>query len=320
MPISESDRIELIKKQYGLFENSAVQICSWTKRTLQEGKVCYKEKFYGIHTHKCMQFSPTPLWCTNACIYCWRPVELMNPSDFKERAKPQELIEGLIEERRKLLSGFGGREGMDLDLWKDSLIPDHFAISLSGEPTIYRKLPELITLLKEDYQARSIFLVSNGTFPEMIEKLARVDALPSQLYISAVASNEELYKEIVKPKQIDAWKRFNKSLQLLKTLSTRTVVRFTLIKGFNDKNITELAELFEKTQSDFIEVKAYMHIGYSRKRLDKSNMPLHTEVKEFTNLIIKFLPSYELVDEHKPSRILLLKNKNTNKPQSMFSV
>ena len=32
--------------------NSAVKICNWTKKSLTDKGVCYKEKFYGIKSNK----------------------------------------------------------------------------------------------------------------------------------------------------------------------------------------------------------------------------------------------------------------------------
>ena len=41
---------EILKKQHyeiaGKNEHSAVQICRWTKKSLRDEGVCYKEKFY----------------------------------------------------------------------------------------------------------------------------------------------------------------------------------------------------------------------------------------------------------------------------------
>ena len=318
--ISEKIKADLEKKQYAVRGNAAVQVCAWNKKYLQERAPCYKQIFYGIHTHKCMQFSPVPIWCSNECVFCWRPTELMKPDEFKDEDEIEKMVADLIKGRRDLLSGFGGREGMDLELWKDSLVPDHYAISLSGEPTLYPKLPELINYLRYEKKARSIFVVSNGTFPKMIERMDKEKALPDQLYISIVAPNEPLYKKIVNPKQKDAWVRFNKTLELVSKIEGRTVLRFTLIRYLNDKKelIPEFTKLFEKAKSDFIEVKAYMFLGYSQKRLEKSNMPLHKEVKEYTKELLKHLENYELVDEHAPSRILLLRRKDSKHKKEMF--
>lgn len=39
-------------------------------------------------------------------------------------------------------------------------------------------------------------------------------------------------------------------------------------------DIEGYSELIEKTNPDYIEAKAYMFVGYSRKRLEVENMPM----------------------------------------------
>ena len=39
--------------------------------------------------------------------------------------------------------------------------------------------------------------------------------------------------------------------------------------------------LIKKAQPDYVEVKAYMHLGYSRYRLPREAMPTHGEVLAF---------------------------------------
>ena len=55
----------------------------------------------------------------------------------------------------------------------------------------------------------------------------------------------------------------------------------------------------------FVEVKAYMWVGYSRERLEQKNMPEHNEVKEFALEVAKHA-DYKLIDGHEPSRVVLL--------------
>ena len=71
----------------------------------------------------------------------------------------------------------------------------------------------------------------------------------------------------------------------LKSLKTTTVIRITVIKGLNNINPEQYAELIEKANPKFIEIKAYMWVGYSRQRLEQKNMPRHEEVKDFSKQI-----------------------------------
>jgi len=100
---------------------------------------------------------------------------------------------------------------------------------------------------------------------------------------------------------------------MIKLLPTRSVIRFTLIKGKNDgeETLKQFAEVLETVQSDFIEIKSYMWIGMSRERLVEDNMPSFKYTKDFTKKLLKLMPSYKLENEKPKSRILLLKNKNS---------
>jgi tRNA wybutosine-synthesizing protein 1 len=102
---------ELAKKlkhaQYGVFGHSTVDVCHYTKKALKKEKVCYKRKFFGIETHRCMEFSPAGLFCQNRCIYCWRPTNFYKTLKLEENKvdDPKEIVENLLKERNKLLTG-----------------------------------------------------------------------------------------------------------------------------------------------------------------------------------------------------------------------
>lgn len=303
---------KLRNAQYGVWGHSTVEICHWTKKALRGEGVCYKRKFFGIETHRCMEFSPTGAFCSNRCIYCWRPAEFYRLLKMDEKMvdDPKEIVEHLLEERRKLLSGFGGNEKVDKEIFEESLVPSHYAISLSGEPTMYPKLPELIKYLKSLPTTKSIFLVTNGQYPEMLERLEKEDALPTQIYLSMNAGTIETFKKVNRPLFKDFWERYQKSLEFISKTKTRTVIRITLIKGFNDleKELPEFAKLIKKANPHFVEVKAYMHIGYSIYRLKRENMPEHEYVKAWAEKLLQYLPDFRYMDEHKDSRIVILQN------------
>ncbi len=314
MPIKVLPDIEekLKKAHYGLFNHSAVQICEWTKKAIRKEDFCYKQKFYGIPCHKCMQFSPASVFCTNRCIFCWRPCEYMEKIFLRENEvdNPKVIIEKLTEIRKQLLSGFKGLKGIDIRHFEDALIPSHFAISLSGEPCLYPKLPEMISYLKTLPQTFSIFLVTNGQLPEMLERLCKENALPTQLYISMNAPNKDLYKKICNPLLENYWERFLKSLEIMSKAKTRRIIRLTLIKGLtlDEKFLESYLELLELANPHFVEVKAYMHLGYSQKRLKAENMPRFEEIKEFALKLCE-VSDFELEDEKLESRIVLLRNR-----------
>src|SRR2546427_13288866 len=65
---------QLKKAKYGVSDHSTVELCHWTKKSFKGEGDCYKMKFYGITTHRCMEFSPAGMYCENRCVYCWRPM------------------------------------------------------------------------------------------------------------------------------------------------------------------------------------------------------------------------------------------------------
>jgi tRNA wybutosine-synthesizing protein 1 len=225
-------------------------------------------------------------------------------------AEPEAILTKLMAERKKLINGFYGDSRNDKKRLDESLLPAHYAISLSGEPTMYPKLPKLIKYLKTLKDTESIFLVTNGQEPDMIQKLQDEDALPTQLYLSTNAADYESFLKINKPKYDDSWERWNRTLDMLKHLDTRTVLRITLIKDYNDQKemIPAFAEMFRKASPHFIEIKSYMHIGRSTNRLEHSNMLEMQEIQNFSNKITKHSKIFSIMDESIVSRISVLQN------------
>lgn len=303
---------QLKKAKYGVSDHGTVELCHWTKKSFKNDGDCYKHKFYGISTHRCMEFSPAGMFCENRCVYCWRPMEFYSamkmPPD--KVAPPEVVVSNLMEERKKLIMGHYGDPKSNKEKLDESLLPSHYAISLSGEPTMYPQLPELIRYLKKLPSTKSIFLVTNGQEPEMIQKLRDENALPTQLYLSTNAPNPEIFNSVNRPKYNDAWERWNTSLELLSKLDTRTVLRFTLIRDYNcgDKLIPEYAELVKRANVHFIEVKSYMHVGRSTNRLEYSNVLDMSEVRNFANELAKQSKIYTTMDESLMSRIVVLQN------------
>jgi tRNA wybutosine-synthesizing protein 1 len=310
--ITPQTKSKLRKAKYGVFNHSAVELCHWTKKSFADQGNCYKHKFYGISTHRCMEMTPTAMNCENRCVYCWRPTEFYDtlemPSGLVD--EPDVIVENLIEERRKLIVGFYGDARNNKKKIDESLLPAHYAISLSGEPTMYPKLPQLIKYLQSLKATKSIFLVTNGQEPQMLEKLAEEDALPTQLYLSTNASNRKMFYRINRPRHSDAWERWIKSLHFLANVNTRTVLRMTLIRDYNDNPqfVNEFAEMMLQGNPHFIELKSYMHIGMSTKRLKKNSMLEMDEIQKFSKELCEKIPGFSIMDESEISRIVVLQN------------
>ena len=297
-----ANKIKLLKQQhYALFGHSAVKTCHYTKSAITEGKMCYKFHFYGINSHQCIQMTPASNFCNQECTFCWRTLG-WSKNDWEKVDPPTEIVDESIKAHNKLLSGLGHyQDSKRHNMWKLSQTPKHVAISLTGEPTLYPKLPELIEAYRE--KGISTFLVSNGTMPDMLEKCK-----PTQIYISLDAPNKELHDKVNRPMGKDAWDNLNKSLEVMSRHPSRRVIRMTLVKDHNMCDEKVYAQLIKKAQPDFVEVKGYSWVGFSRVRLPKGSDPTHAEIVEWAKKLNEHL-GYDVAGEVDHSRIVLLHNK-----------
>ncbi len=297
-------KAELEKQQYRIVgEHSAVKPCGWTKNMIKGEGGCYKLKFYGIMSNQCLQMT-TSISCANRCTFCWRGYKAPVSTDWKWNVDNPEMIhQGSIKAHHRLLVGFKGNDKISKAAYEDSLIVKHVALSLTGEPIFYPKINESIKLFDKD--GISTFLVTNGQYPEQIKNLNPV----TQLYLSVDAPTQELLKDVDLPLFKDYWERLNLSLDYLKEKKQRTCIRLTIIKGINDNDLEQYAQLIQRGDTDFIEVKAYMHVGPSQQRLKRENMPLHEEIIIFSKKLAKLLDNYEIVSEHIPSRVVMFAKK-----------
>jgi tRNA wybutosine-synthesizing protein 1 len=215
----------------------------------------------------------------------------------KEWDRPQAIIDGCLREQRRFISGYGGIPETDKENWKASFEPRHAAISLVGEPTLYPYLEELVAGLKG--LGMTTFIVTNGTRPEVLENIT-----PGQLYMSLDAPDRETYLKTCNP-VVDLWDKVNESLEILGQRDSRRALRLTLVKGLNMKDPEGYASLIKKAKPDYIEVKAYMHLGYSRNRLPREAMPKHEEVLEFARKVAD-ASGYRLASDVELSRVALL--------------
>lgn len=317
---SEKDETKyLSKKQVGKLKNSkyamvgshsAVQICSWNKKAIRQEGVCYKQKFYGIECASCAQMSPSVLWCNENCVFCWRPMEWMRNVNIEdiEVDEPRKIIAGTVKQRQKLLTGFGGLPSLNKARFEKAQMPSHWAISLSGEPTLYPKICELIAEIKSLPETKSVFLVTNAQKTEVFEKMAtNKEFLPTQIYVSLDAPNEEKFRKINRSVLKDGWQRLQNSMKAISGLGTRKVIRITLIRGLNDDEaeLKAWSDLVWLMKPEFLEIKSYMHIGDSRSRLSRDSMLAFEEIKSWSEKFAA-VSGYVCKDFSRPSRIMLL--------------
>lgn len=303
MLLSDKDIQNLEKKGYrfaGNEKHAAAKVCHWTRKSLVDEGVCYKEKFYGIKSHRCLQMSPSIPFCHQKCLFCWRDVSITGTKWNEDFDEPKTIIDDCINAQRNLLCGYFGNSKVNMKKLKEAQDPNNAAISLAGEPMLYPKIEGLI----EEFKRRNFttFLVTNGMTPL---KLKNMETEPTQLYLSVDAPNKDVYKKLCDPQVDKGWERLNKSLDLLSSFKCRTVIRTTCVKGYNMLKPAEYADIIERSNPDFVEIKAYMYVGSSRERLKLENMPFSSDIRKFAESVAE-LCGREIINESRESRVLLL--------------
>ncbi len=188
--------------------------------------------------------------CTHNCLFCWRVRGF--ESTVTKWQDPETVLDTCIEGQRQLVTGFKGDPRCSPAMWEEARNPRQVAISLAGEPTIYPYLGDFIELCHR--RGMTTFLVTNGTFPKVLEQLSE---LPTQLYVTVAAPNQDIYRKLCVPRIDDGWERLMETLELLPSLNTRTVIRHTLVKDWNlgwEKDYAALDRIADPT---FVEPKGF---------------------------------------------------------------
>jgi tRNA wybutosine-synthesizing protein 1 len=250
-------------------------------------------------------------------VFCWRAtpetlgVSWEQTQIIDDPEEPDKIIDGCIEGHRKALSGFGGNPNVSKEMLEEAMNPIHAAISLEGEATLYPLLGELVdTFFSRGY--KSVFIVSNGTNPKVLENLSRD---PSQLYISLCAPDEETYKKTCRPIIQGGWDRVMATLDLLESFNCPTVLRHTLIPGLNMVKPEEYVRLAEHSNATYLEPKAAMSVGAARDRFGYDDMAWFEDIRVFAEKMAD-TGSYKIIDEHRWSNIVLLSR--LDEPVSLY--
>ncbi|NLX49916.1 MAG: 4-demethylwyosine synthase TYW1 [Methanospirillum sp.] len=286
---------EALARQGYLFvdprSTAAVKPCLWARRALGGGEACYKQQFYGIESHRCVQMTPT-LRCNQRCLFCWRSFE-HEPVEEVELS-PEALFRALPRLQKQALAGY--KVQVPPERFEEAAHPRQAAISLAGEPTLYSHLPRLIGLMAGD--GMTTFLVTNGTRPWVVARCR-----PFQTYVSLDAPDGETYRRVCRPADPGSWDLVQESLALLG--SRRSAIRVTLVAGLNDHDPAGYGAMVAESAPTFVEVKGYMHLGYSRKRLTAAHMPPHERVRGFAEQVARHA-GFRVADENAASRVVLL--------------
>ncbi len=244
--------------------------------------------------------TPAVAWCQHSCVFCWRPIEHTAGTEIRGQIdEPSFIVDSAIAEQKRIISGYWGHPTADKEKLKEAVEPSNIAISLAGEPTTYPHINELV----EEFKSRGMttFLVTNGQNPGRIAEIR-----PTQFYLSLIAYDEDLYKRINRPRLKDGWKRLNEGIETFKDNPSKKVVRITLVRGYNLEEPERFAPLIEAAEPDYIEPKGYVHVGYSRRRLERSDMPTLDEVLEFSRRLSE-ATGYGVKDYSADSKVALLK-------------
>jgi tRNA wybutosine-synthesizing protein 1 len=307
--VTQRQRSQLEKEGYHLVgSHSAVKLCRWTKHHLRGQGGCYKHTFYGISSYQCMEATPS-LACANKCTFCWRHHK--NPVGTSWTWKldePTQIVEDAVAEHVRMIRTLKGVPGVQPQRFMDAQTVRHCALSLVGEPIMYPRINEMLSLLHE--RKISTFLVTNAQFPKEIRNLVPV----TQLYVSVDASSKEELKAVDRPLFKDFWERFQACLEALKTRPQRTVYRLTLVKAHNMTDALEYADLILRGTPDLIEIKAVTYCGTSKgSNLTMKNVPWHEEVRAYALAILAARPEmgelYGFACEHVHSCCVLLAHK-----------
>lgn len=285
--------------------HSAIKACFYCKSGIKGTDLCYKNTFYGIKSWRCLQMSVAVQFCNNKCTFCWRDTSYFTPTWHGPVDEPDFIIDNAIEQHRKYLQGFKGNPNVDKKMFEEAMNPIHVALSLTGESVMYPRMPELIDAFEK--RGMSTYLVTNGLSPDMLQKL--IEHQPTQLYVTLGAPDEESYIKTCRPMIKDPWQKIQESLSLLPKFK-RSVIKLTLVKGMNMVHPEKYAELINKTNAMFIEVKAGMVVGHAQYRLGIEAMPTHEEMKDFADKICA-MTDYKIVDSKLNSRVLLLMKEDT---------
>ena len=310
-PNVPDDLQRMMKKQGYHFvgRHSATKICNYTSESVKGGESCYKHRFYGIRSWRCIQ-ATTAIGCNLACTFCWRIIPEEEGFKWNEMNAggrwddPALVVEGLIREHKRIVTGYKGNDEVDMHRWQESNDPAHVALSLTGEPLFYPKMNQLLKAFHD--RGISTFLVTNGT---MVNALKVLSVMPTQLYVSVQAPNKEIYGMITRAKNLAAtWENFMRFLDVFSGMNTRRTFRLTLVKDSNMTDTDGYARLIKRGKPHYVEVKGFVYVGGARNEkrgLSYGQMPRKDSILGFAKEIAE-KSGYIVADYHAGSNVALL--------------
>ena len=287
-------------------EHAMIALCPWTAHSISRNRPCYKQQFYGIPSHRCVQMSPWSLSCGHNCLHCWRPPCGSNKA--QEILPPEPLANAIVREHLALVAGFEGSNVSDLTRAHEAKNPSNVAMSLTGEASRYPYLDELIEIFK--CKGFSTILVTAGAEERSFANLVH---LPSMLYLSVLAYDEKSYERLCRPIE-STWKDWVAFCAVFSQLHTTRVLRVTLIKGLNDHDraMDGFSKIVGICRPKFIEVRSYAPVGRAAL-IGRENILPFENIVEFCQEFCHSI-DYRIAGINMNSGVLLLNRANRVSP------
>ncbi|SSD59505.1 probable tRNA wybutosine-synthesizing protein 1 [Saccharomycodes ludwigii] len=300
----------LTKQGYTVIgSHSGVKICRWTKNDLRGRGSCYKHSLFNIVSSRCMELTPS-LACSSKCVFCWRHGTNPVSKNWRwEIDEPEYILEEGLKGHYSKIKQMRGVPGVRADRFQKAFQVRHCALSLVGEPIMYPHINKFVELLHE--KDISSFLVCNAQHPSQLKAMRKV----TQLYLSIDAPTKSELKKVDRPLYKDFWERMMECLDIIRTTQShqRTVLRLTLVKGFNMADVSSYADIVEKGLPCFIEVKGATFCGSSDGNgnpLTMQNIPYYEECVKFVESLTEELNrrglEYGVAAEHAHSNCILI--------------
>jgi tRNA wybutosine-synthesizing protein 1 len=281
-----------------------VGLCYWTRMSVCRTGVCYKEIFYGIPSHQCVEFTPMPDRCNLDCVFCWRACkDLSFNQPLPRLTSIENYLDKMLTLRNTMMAGLGSHPYVDSALLKDSYQAKYWTFSYTGEPTLAEDLPQMLDDLKK--RGSTVLLVTNGTRPEVIEKLKTT--LPDQFYLSLNGYDRESFFYLTRPRSASLWKKHCDFALEFSRLKCRKVLRVTMLENFNmdEKAAAGYAHQIKLIKPEYVELKSFARLGQSIDNFPKEAVPTHARIMNFAQQVSR-ASGYRLSCEHERARVALL--------------
>ena len=216
-----------------------------------------------------------------------------------------------IAQKENLSAEFAGGERSFGNSWRGEL---DFEFSRGSTTLGYSESPTSTAFNQSEQTSRTLDPDDLGEFLDtpgeaetyLLKQLSWILTIDlRRLGISVSAFDKNAFSKICRPKSNSSWEKLKETLELLPSFKCPTVIRFTLAKHMNLEYPKQFAKLVQKANPTYLEPKAYMHVGFSRLRMEGSNMPLHHEIKDFAIKMSEAM-GYNIIDESPASRVVLL--------------